>query len=452
MERFHIEDLVAQDASGVVFHALDSSTGAMVALRRFFPFGVNGGGLQGDERLAYCKAVNGLTGIRHLALRSIVAGGCDSVDGMPFIATEWIEGISLRQIVGEKSLTPIEVADLLQRVLEVSEILSEVLGREGIWVETEMQSIVRGADGSGQGFTFWVSPIKWMSKNESQSGLVTLIRLTEDLMGWSGRMVADHEGRGLARWLNWLRGVSPNTRLKEVREALVALLQVAPPATVSRSPRPASKSPIVPIKKRLRIPAAVFGILVLAAAAASGWALIRWNHSKFGLGESTRLDEVLDREFLMGKSPKKNRAVKDDEVLEPVELKAREMPKMSREKAQLSKNSAVLSGKDCFTPEDHDRLVAQAGNEVYLEGGLSEIAYSKSGKTLYLQFSKQPGLGDVRGAVEESNITGDLTKAKLSPLIGSRIRLRGVVRVFAAGSSSRPVILILNRRSIEVLD
>jgi hypothetical protein len=71
---------------------------------------------------------------------------------------------------------------------------------------------------------------------------------------------------------------------------------------------------------------------------------------------------------------------------------------------------------------------------------------------MYLQFSKQAGLGDVRAAVEKANLTGDLTEEKLRPLIGKRIRLRGMVKLYKAGSLQRPVILILNRRSIEVVD
>jgi hypothetical protein len=92
MKRFEIEDIVDQDASGVVFRAVDSSTGREVALRRFFPFGPDGGGLEGDEQLAYGNAVEILTGLQHPGLRAVVGGGCDSVDGLPFIATEWIDG------------------------------------------------------------------------------------------------------------------------------------------------------------------------------------------------------------------------------------------------------------------------------------------------------------------------------------------------------------------------
>ena len=91
--RFQIEDLTAQDETGVVFRALDTETGATVAVRRFFPFGANGGGLSADEQSAYDIAVGRLAGLNHPAMRAVICGGCDPVDGMPFIATEWVRAI-----------------------------------------------------------------------------------------------------------------------------------------------------------------------------------------------------------------------------------------------------------------------------------------------------------------------------------------------------------------------
>jgi hypothetical protein len=449
MKRFEIEDIVDQDASGVVFRAVDSSTGREVALRRFFPFGVDGGGLEGDEQLAYGNAVEILTGLQHPGLRAVVGGGCDSVDGLPFIATEWIDGSSLVQRVAERSLTLEEVEGLIQRAIEVSEFLSGALGQEGIWVETELKAIVLGVDGGGHGFTFWASPLKWLGKNTSQRGFASLVSLTEDLMGWRGRLVADHEGRGLARWLNWLRSVSPQTRLGEVREALSNCMKAVPPIAVSRPIRPASKPLALPIKKRRRVPAALFGVLALVSMAAGGWVLIQWNYARIGHGAKVQVQEVLEDDVELDLKPaKKDSVVK---TVEP-EPEVHDSPVVSSEPAEVVKPAEVAVGKDCFTPNDRDLLIAQDGNMVSLEGVFSEIAFSKSGKTMYLQFSKQAGLGDVRAAVEKANLTGDLTEEKLRPLIGKRIRLRGMVKLYKAGSLQRPVILILNRRSIEVVD
>ena len=117
-QRFKIEDLIVQDASGVVFRALDGETGTMVALRRFFPFGASGGGLMEDEQTAYNIALGRLAGLHHPALRSVVCGGCDPVDGMPFIATEWVEGDALEMILEQGPLTVDATLELLQQALD----------------------------------------------------------------------------------------------------------------------------------------------------------------------------------------------------------------------------------------------------------------------------------------------------------------------------------------------
>ena len=131
IERFQIEDLVVQDSTGVLFRALDTQTGLPVALRRLFPYGVKGGGLDAAKQVEYQTTIDRLSTIFHPALRSVVCGGCDPVDGMPFIATEWIEGARLQTLLDRGPLRPREAADLLSKVLQVSELLSQVLGDLG---------------------------------------------------------------------------------------------------------------------------------------------------------------------------------------------------------------------------------------------------------------------------------------------------------------------------------
>ena len=64
----------------------DGGGAALLPVRR------GGGGLLEEEQAAYNIAVGRLAGLQHPALRAVVCGGCDPVDGIPFIATEWIEG------------------------------------------------------------------------------------------------------------------------------------------------------------------------------------------------------------------------------------------------------------------------------------------------------------------------------------------------------------------------
>ena len=269
--RFQIEDLVVQDASGVVFRALDTQTQEFVALRRFFPSGADGGGLNTEQQNAYQLTVSQLAAVSHPALRSIISGDCDPIDGMPYIATEWIEGSRLHTCLQQGPLTPEEVTHLLTQALEVSQILSGVLGKEGIWIETGPEAIVIGAEKTGRNVTFWIAPQKWLGKNDSRHGLECVIGLTETLMGWHGKSVSEHAGKGLGRWLKWLRGVKKTASLQEVREMLAASTGVGSPASATRLFREAFQ----PKKSRKsRMLWAIIAGLALLAAALTAWLLL----------------------------------------------------------------------------------------------------------------------------------------------------------------------------------
>ncbi len=274
IQRFQIEDLVTQDSSGVVFRALDTETNNAVAVRRFFPFGADGGGLHEDEQTAYHIAVERLASIRHPALRAVICGGCDPVDGMPYLATEWIEGPRLESIIGRGPLDPVAIANLLTQALEVCELLSEVLAEEAVWVETSLQSIVVGAEGTGRGVTFRIAPLKWLGKNDGQRGLESLITLTEEIMGWMGKSVSDQAGHGLGGWLKWLRGNARTTTLHEAREMLAAAIGVEPPVPAKiRAHHHVAASQWVPAKKKKasRLPIVIGAAVTLVAIAAVGY-------------------------------------------------------------------------------------------------------------------------------------------------------------------------------------
>ena len=274
IRRFQIEDLIVQDPSGVVFRALDTETGRTVAVRRFFPFGADGGGLHADEQTAYVIAVGRLAGLRHPALRSVICGGCDPVDGMPFIATEWIEGESLQPIIERGPLSAEDSTQVIIQALEVCELLSHVLAEEAVWVETELPTIIVGNEPSGRGLTFWISPLKWLGGDHESRGLESIITLTEEIMGWRGQVVSEQAGLGLGAWIKWLRGAVATTTLQEAREMLAASVGAVPPipaknlvaqATVSigkvgkaakvgksGKPRPAKRPWVAPLTARPR--------------------------------------------------------------------------------------------------------------------------------------------------------------------------------------------------------
>jgi hypothetical protein len=278
IKRYQIQDIVAQDASGIVFQALDTETQGLVAVRRFFPFGADGEGLQGEEQIAYEIAISRLAHIRHPGLRGVISGGCDPVDGMPFIATEWIEGETLEILTQGQPLNLEHAIHVITRAMEVSELLSAVLSEEGMWVETELDSIVVGRPDGGRGVTFWISPLKWLGRSGAERDFDSIILLTERLMGWRGQAVSDGAGRGLGGWLNWLRSASATTSLSEAREMLAAATGLEPPPPTQQLVRQATR-PSAPIgypkarKKSISGPLLSLIVLCLITAGLLGWIL-----------------------------------------------------------------------------------------------------------------------------------------------------------------------------------
>ncbi|MBC7980653.1 MAG: hypothetical protein H7Y36_08845, partial [Armatimonadetes bacterium] len=259
MERFEIEEIASQDKNGIVFRGIDSTSGNAVAIRRFFPFGQNGGGLDAEESTAFGIAANRLSHIHHLSLRSVIHGGVDPIDGMPFIATEWIEGVSLTIALADQPLDPALVIDVLRHALEVSVVISHVLGEEAVWVETEVESIVVGSEKSGRGFTFWISPFKWLGNNPESRKLSSIVALGEELTGWKGKSVGDQAGYGLGGYLKWLKS-NPDVSLREALESLAACTGNDPPLSEASLVRNAihsytSKPKSAPARKKLMIAA-----------------------------------------------------------------------------------------------------------------------------------------------------------------------------------------------------
>jgi len=224
--QFQLEDLVEQGEWEVIYLALDTASGEHVALRRFFPFGMEGGGLKRHDLATYDKTIERLIQIRHTTLRKVIAGGWDPVDHMPYLVTEWAKGTSLQSTLETGPLKATDAVLLIRHALEASLLCSAMLRDELLWVETDLSSIRMIDDKDGRHFNFCFSPFKLMSSKSESQGPGAIIALAEAAMHWQGRMVASHAGHGLGDWLNWLRDTSPTPNL---HEALKQLPQIHDP-------------------------------------------------------------------------------------------------------------------------------------------------------------------------------------------------------------------------------
>jgi len=482
IRRFQIEDLIVQDPSGVVFRALDSETGNTVALRRFFPFGVDGGGLHADEQTAYDIAVGRLAGINHPSLRSVICGGCDPVDGMPFIATEWIEGKSLLPIVQSAPLTPEAAAELLTSALDVCELLSHVLAEEAVWVETDVQSIVIGDENSGRRFTFWIAPLKWLGTGEEPRGLESIVRLTEEIMGWTGTTVNDHAARGLGGWLNWLRKAAPTTSLTEARENLAASVGAEPPpptqklvsrATVPTRPIHRAK-PGKPVKRSK--PKALLIVNILLAVSViglGGWVWMRKNPDNPVARKLFPKKEVPQETLAEVSIPAVD--AKESPAAEPIPLPPTPEPAMSEEERrlranQMAKESVIQAqpkraskAEQAKTPpppaesaaviqwDNHELLAHSDKKQVIVEGVPVEIAASQSGKTVYLLFAPKSERDAARAGIKVEVAEGDAMKDQLKPFLGKKIRVSGNVDLQQLNGMKRPDIMMTDLSAVQTV-
>ncbi len=227
----------------MTFHAIDRETGLPVALRRVFPYGADGGGFQKDERHTFEDSLQRLAGeAAHPALRAVIGGGCDPVDGVPFIVTEWVEGTILKEKLAAGPLPAKQATAILLRALELSSILSDLFGEQAVWVDTDAAAIIEADPATGRGTTFWISPFKWLGADDERRSLKPIVQLTEDLMGWKNKLVNDQAGSGLAVWLKWLKQHARTATLAEARDGLATATGTALPGVAKAVPQPARPS------------------------------------------------------------------------------------------------------------------------------------------------------------------------------------------------------------------
>jgi len=222
MIRFDIQDIVCQDYFGVMFHAIDRSTGKDVELRRIFPSGLDddgGTGLSPREGDAFSNACRQLSKVDHPALRKTILGDIDPVDGMPYLVSEWIDGQSLSSILGNNLMEPEVVIELVRQALEVCAVLSNTLGSEAIWIDTSLDSIIITNLTENPAYKFRTCPLKWFESNAHLRDLTSIIAMVEELIGWKSKLVSDHAGLGLGGWLKCLRR-NPGMALSDAIQSL----------------------------------------------------------------------------------------------------------------------------------------------------------------------------------------------------------------------------------------
>ena len=237
MTRFEIQDIVFQTADGITFLAIDRETGSKVALRRFFPFGQNNGGLDEEKLQAYQEVCEKLSKIKHPALRAVIDGHADPVDGTPYLVTEWIDGDPLSVTLGKELMEPALIIDLIRRAIETSIVISNALGEEAVWIDTTVRSVVVDNEANGRGYTFWICPFRWIGTYPMPKDIRSIAELAEELAGWKSKLYSETAGMGLGGWVKAMKQ-PPGIPLAEALAQLpgTTTTAAAPAIVVTKAP------------------------------------------------------------------------------------------------------------------------------------------------------------------------------------------------------------------------
>lgn len=475
MERFELLDILTQDKHGVVYVAWDSVLGRKVTIRRFLPFGQNGGGLVKEEAVAFESASKRLSELQHEGLRSVMFGGVDPIDSIPYLVNEWVDGVSLESLLEDEPMEPALVIDVLRIALEMSVILSQVLGEDAVWVETEANAIFVGAEGTGRGFTFWISPFKWLGGEQQSRRLSSIVALGEELTGWKKKLVSDSAGYGLGGWLKWLKR-NPDVSLSEAIESLASSTGQKPAAdSFEEAPVQKSPQPSVPALKSTSSKLPIF-IAATLAILLSLIALINFNRDP--IGSETGIETIKSKEpDASGPvSPEDQSAPPEEiasgEVVTTVALpsvppipvnsatarvnalaielqrKAAENSQKSEEKKTVTQESTnhekveftlpkqkrnlgaerqmVRKRGGFLTPDQADLIRTYGpGAPIKLKGVLKGVRLTETGKTIYLNFADPEDFALTNGALHERDFQGSFSEENFSGFIGKSVMING---------------------------
>lgn len=474
--RFQIEEMLSQDANGAVFLAMDAETSKEVLLQRFFPFGAGSGGLEGEEQTAYRNAVESMKGISHPSLRSVLDGGCDPVDGIPFLVTEAREGVSLAEFFANGPITSEQGRALAHAALELMMVIESVFGQGADWLVLTADE-VEVLD-EGMGYRFSVDPMKWLGLKKGPGAIKELGSLVETALGWSGRVIAGSTAGMLSGWVR-----SAKTENMSAQDALHVLNGGAPPpkqitlppptiaAALAAPAPPVYHQPLASAKSGSNTGLVILGaVLGLGAMAAVGVLFYNAQQAKAVAAKpSAGTAPVVIVENSKAK-PSNNPPVVasadqglsvEDKMRADIERKARELQGIAAaedsEKSQKKpaassrkKEKPAAAKRDGdYQPSEVAEVKEQMREEISVMGKVAKVRMSQSGKSVYIEFE-----GDAANTVCGRYLTNQgkegMSVSELGAIEGKTVRITGVVQ--EEFGTNRVVVNLVTRDQVKEQD
>lgn len=458
--------MLSQDANGAMFLALDAETGKEVLLQRFFPFGAGSGGLGGSELESYNLALERMKSIEHRALRRVLDGGCDPVDGIPFLIFEGREGVTLSDFFSTGPITTEQGVVLVEYALELMLEIEKLFGDKVDWLMMDASG-VEVLD-NGNSFRFSLDPMKWVGIKKGQGPVKDLGTLLETAMGWSRANSTSGAVGRLGRWFtlakseDWSCEQALQTLRSEYEHAEDATESgqtlpapsfpqiVLPPPTFRSNPIPQGPmlhqkkiAPPVSLVANKKNNSAAWMALSVALTGAAIIALIvllviRPDQDKpvspVALEqENIKAPQAVRSRVEPAKHPA-NEATSAQQsepipqVVAPVEGKPKEnKPKTEETKSEDIGKPKTPKREGDYKPEEVSLLRDQLRQEVTILGRVNRVRTSSSEKSLYIEFGSDP----------EENVCGrymnklgkeGMSVSELGNLKGKMVRIKGLVQ------------------------
>jgi hypothetical protein len=462
--RFQIDELVTQDSRGVVFQGVDQETGQHVAMRRFLPSGGESLGLNAAKQEDYRKAVAIMKEVSHPCLREVLDGGCDAVDGMPYLVTRWTDGDMLRDWMAARGGLQQDMARyVISRLLDVCIALSTAFGRDALWVETALESVIaseENGEGAMPGISFWVCPWRWFgAKKGDDDWRAGVADFAEALLGGPGRAGADPRNASLLVWVQRIRHkeisclkaafAALKVPVDDKETAAATRLLSAPPepaAPFAAASRPASALTLPqPSRGNVRLPSQSGGgtgrmiaiaACVLALLGGAAWWFSRPPAVAVADATVTAAADAPDVSI-----PANRRQAVVDGM----------MSQIQNENAMADERRQSIEKRGYYTVREADLLLEKNGREVSLRGRLANVRFSGSGLTMYLEFSSDPPREEPRAYAMRRDLADGIREEDLKPLVGKLIEIRGPVEIETVARTRRARVSLISRERLTVL-
>lgn len=448
--------MLSQDTTGAVFLAMDSQSDVEVLLQRFFPFGAGEIGLEGDELTAYGQAVERMKLLHHSRLRRIIDGGCDPVDGMPFLVTEVRSNSTLRNYCSKAALTVPQGFAFVESALSLMLEMEKHFGQKADWLVMDADDIE--VIGAAEDFRFNMDPMKWLGLRQGPGTIKELALLAEQAMGWSGKVYTGSQAGLFAGWLRTAktRDLTPAQALDVLRggaspQNSAAASSTIMPAAAATGTNAAAPAPVVPLasaKSSGTTGWLVFGGIALVASIVVAVLMMNNPGSPSApptvAAQTTAKPKVVTAaenakptsSAIVIAEEKPRTVLEEDKAREDIMRRALELqqqaaansPRTTRPASpKPAANQPKPPKKSEYMPGEVEAMALQLNEDVTVAAVISKVKLSSTGKSLYIEFDGGATVRIIGRYLTNLGAEG-MSVSELGGLEGTRVRVTGKVQ------------------------